>query len=164
MNILNIDTDCTDNGVGIRTVIYVAGCTHYCKNCHNKLSWNKDAGYEMSLMEILEKIIENPIADVTISGGDPLTYQYEDTLALVRLIKEKTSKNIWVYTGFTIEEIMDEKKELLENIDCLVDGRFLEEQKDLQLQFRGSSNQRIIDVQKTLQSNSVQLWRNGAYR
>lgn len=164
INILNIDTDCTDNGVGIRTVIYVAGCIHACKNCHNKISWKKNAGIPMSFDKVIEKIMDNPIADVTISGGDPLTLQYEKTLSLLCLIKERTSKNIWLYTGFTIEEIIEEKRDLLEMIDVLVDGPYIEEQKDLQLQFRGSSNQRIIDVKQTLKSNSIVLWRNGTYR
>ena len=164
MKILNIDTDCTDNGIGVRTTIYVAGCPHRCKNCHNPESWSALAGSEYSLEEILEKIVDNPIANVTISGGDPLSFQYKETLKLVRMIKERTNKTIWLYTGYTFDEIKDEKREILELVDCLVDGRFVQEKKDLTLQFRGSSNQRIVDVPNTLRLESVQLWRNGAYR
>ena len=161
MNILAISTDSTDNGVGIRTVIYVAGCSHFCKFCHNPKSWNPNAGTEYSIDEILEKVIDNPIANVTISGGDPLTFQYEGTLELAKAIKERTGKNIWLYTGYTYEELPEEKKEILNYIDCLVDGKFMYEKRDLTLHFRGSTNQRIIDVPRTLKEGKVCLWKDG---
>jgi anaerobic ribonucleoside-triphosphate reductase activating protein len=150
MRIMKIDTDSTDNGNGIRTVIYVSGCTHYCKGCHNPSSWNANNGLEYSISELIEIIEENPIADVTISGGDSLTIQYEDTLMLVKEIKAKTNKNVWLYTGYVFEEIPEHKKEILQYLDVMIDGRFELAKKDLRLLFRGSSNQRIIDVQKSM--------------
>lgn len=158
MKIMRIDTDCTDNGQGLRTTIYVSGCTHFCKGCHNPTSWNVNNGIELSIEEIIDKINDNPIADVTISGGDSLTVQYEDTLKLLQTIKKKTDKNVWLYTGYTFEEILKSKKECLEYIDVLVDGKFEIENRDLSISFRGSSNQRLIDVKKTLEANSVSLW------
>lgn len=150
MKILNIDTDCTDNGIGLRTTIYVAGCWHFCKGCHNPFSWNKNHGKELTIEEIIDIIIDNELADVTISGGDPLTFQYEDTLELLKSIKRKTNKNIWLYTGFSFEYIYNTMRECLDYIDVLVDGKFELDKRDLTLPFRGSKNQRLIDVKKTL--------------
>lgn len=112
----------------------------------------------MSIEEIIDKINDNPIADVTISGGDSLTVQYKDTLKLLQAIKNKTSKNIWLYTGYTFEEVLESKKECLEYIDVLVDGRFEIEKRDLSTLFRGSSNQRLIDVKKTLERKCIITW------
>lgn len=155
MKILNIDTDCTDNGTGLRTVIYISGCNHCCEGCHNPSSWNPNKGLDYSIDELIDIIEDNPLANVTISGGDSLTYQYRDTLELVKVIKSKTGKNIWLYTGFTFEQILNSKKEVLAYIDALVDGKFILEQRDLTLKFRGSRNQRIIDVQKSLNKNKL---------
>ncbi|KXH81704.1 anaerobic ribonucleoside-triphosphate reductase activating protein [Sporosarcina sp. HYO08] len=163
MRIMGIDTDATDNGNGIRTVIYVSGCNHYCKGCHNPSSWNPNNGIDYRISELITIIEENPIADVTISGGDSLTFQYEDTLMLVKEIKAKTTKNIWLYTGFVFEELPKHKKEILRYVDVIVDGRFELAKKNLCLLFRGSSNQRIIDVQKSIQDGMTTLWRDGQY-
>jgi len=163
MKIMKIDTDCTDNGNGIRTVIYVSGCSHYCEGCHNPSSWNVNNGIEYSINELINIIEDNSIADVTISGGDSLTFQYEDTLMLVKEIKAKTRKNIWLYTGYVFEEIPDSKKEILRYLDVLVDGRFELSKKDLQIMFRGSSNQRIIDVQRSIKEGITILWKDGQY-
>lgn len=163
MKIMKIDTDCTDNGNGIRTVIYVSGCSHYCEGCHNPSSWNVNNGIEYSINELINIIEDNSIADVTISGGDSLTFQYEDTLMLVKEIKAKTRKNIWLYTGYVFEEIPDSIKEILRYLDVLVDGRFELSKKDLQIMFRGSSNQRIIDVQRSIKEGITILWKDGQY-
>jgi len=160
---MNIDTDCTDNGNGIRTVIYVSGCSHYCKGCHNPYSWNENHGREYSISELIEIIEENPISDVTISGGDGLTFQYEDTLRLVQEIKTKLNKNIWLYTGYVFEELPEHKKKILPYLDVIVDGRFELSKKDLHLMFRGSSNQRIIDVQRSIKEGIATLWKDGQY-
>ena len=161
MNIMNITTDCTDNGVGLRTVIYISGCEHRCEGCHNPSSWNVSNGTNMEIDEIIEIINSNEIADVTISGGDGLTYQYIETLQLLREIKNKTDKNVWLYTGFIFEDILHFKKEILLFTDVIVDGRFEIEERDLNLRFRGSRNQRIIDVKESLKQNKVVLWNNG---
>ena len=163
MRIMNIDTDCTDNGKGIRTVIYVSGCTHYCEGCHNLYSWNPNNGHDYDTDELIEMIEENSLADVTISGGDSLTFQYEETLKLVKTIKNRTNKNIWIYTGYIFEEILENKKEILPYIDVMVDGRFETSEKDLNLLFRGSSNQRIIDVQQSVKKDHLVLWEQGQY-
>jgi anaerobic ribonucleoside-triphosphate reductase activating protein len=158
MKIMNIDTDCTDNGVGIRTAIYIAGCSHHCKGCHNQESWNPNRGHNFDIDELIQIIEENPLADVTITGGDGLTFQYEDTFHLIKAIKEHTDKNIWLYTGFTFEYLLEQKKEILPYIDVIVDGRFESSMKDLNLLFRGSSNQRIIDVHRSIQKGKLVMW------
>ncbi|WP_425514321.1 anaerobic ribonucleoside-triphosphate reductase activating protein [Lentibacillus saliphilus] len=161
---MNIDTDCTDNGTGLRTTIYVSGCWHFCKGCHNPTSWNKRHGTEMSIDHIVDIVKENTLSDVTISGGDGLTWQYTETLELVKSIKETTGKNIWLYTGYTFEEVLEEKRDILNYIDVLVDGKFILAERDYTIMFRGSRNQRIIDVATSLQRQSTVLWRNGEYR
>lgn len=163
MRIMNIDTDSTDNGHGIRTVIYVSGCTHYCEGCHNPSSWNAKNGIEYSISKLIDIIEDNSISDVTISGGDSLTIQYEDTLMLVKEIKAKTHKNVWLYTGYVFEELPEHKKEILHYLDVMIDGRFELSKKDLRNMFRGSSNQRIIDVQRSLKDGTTILWRDGQY-
>lgn len=150
IRLLNIDTDCTDNGEGLRTTIYVSGCEHHCVGCHNPSSWNPNNGIEYTIDQVIQVILENELADVTISGGDSLTYQYENTLELVKAIKSRTKKNIWLYTGYEFEKVLEHKKEILYYIDVLVDGKFEKDKRDLSLKFRGSSNQRIIDIKSVL--------------
>ena len=144
------------DGVGIRQVFFLAGCPHHCKGCQNPQYWNPSGGEHYTVKEIITKALSSPY-DVTFSGGDPL-YQLVELDAVMRLIKPK--KGIWVYTGFTWEEIMENAalKSVLENIDVLVDGRFEEDKKNPELLFRGSENQRIIDVQKSLEANEIVLW------
>lgn len=163
MKIMKIDTDCTDNGAGIRTTIYVSGCTHYCKGCHNPSSWNPLNGDDYEIDELVKIIEENSLADVTISGGDALTCQYEETLKLVKAVKERTNKNVWLYTGYRFKELLEDKLDILSYIDVIIDGRFDSSKKDLCLLFRGSSNQRIIDVPQSLKESTIVLWRNGEY-
>jgi anaerobic ribonucleoside-triphosphate reductase activating protein len=163
MKVMNIDTDCTDNGAGIRTTIYVSGCTHYCTGCQNPSSWNASNGQDYDIEKLIEIIEENSLADVTISGGDSLTCQYEDTLKLVKAIKQRTNKNIWFYTGYRFEEVLEEKKGILSYIDVIIDGRFDLSKKDLNLLFRGSANQRIIDVQRSIKEDNIIIWNDGHY-
>ena len=144
------------DGVGIRQVFFLAGCPHHCKGCHNPQSWNPSGGEKYTVKEIVTKALSSPY-DVTFSGGDPL-YQLAELSLVMSLIKPK--KGIWVYTGYTWEQIMENAalKSVLENIDVLVDGRFEEDKKNPELLFRGSENQRIIDVQKSLEANEIVLW------
>ena len=151
------------DGVGLRYSLYFAGCSHACPGCHNEYSWNPNHGNTLTY-EILEKIAkeinENTLLDgITISGGDPL-FNPADMLKVLKFLKEKTGKNIWLYTGYTIEQIRcDElRKKCLEYVDVLVDGRFVKELYDPKIKFRGSSNQRIIDVQSSLKTGEVVLW------
>lgn len=133
------------DGPGLRTSIYFAGCRHRCPGCHNPQTWDFDAGEEMTMDQLLERIADNGF-DVTFSGGDPL-YRSEELLPLASAIKAM-GKTIWCYTGFVYEDIRDRLpySALLEYIDVLVDGPYVEALRDPELRFRGSSNQRLIDL------------------
>lgn len=133
------------DGPGLRTSIYSAGCLHHCPGCHNPQSWDMAGGKEMSVDELLDLIKADEFSDVTFSGGDPF-YQVDAFTELARRIKEETKKTIWCWTGFTIEEIQADTHlaQLLPYLDVLVDGPFILEQRDTELLFRGSPNQRII--------------------
>ena len=148
MKISNIIYESIVDGEGLRTVLFISGCWHNCYNCFNKETHDVNNGKDYSISELVELVQNQPLSDVTISGGDGLTFQREETLQLCKDIKEKTSKNIWLYTGYTIEEIKSNKqiKDILNYVDVIVDGKFDENNKDSTLAFRGSSNQRIIKV------------------
>ena len=135
------------DGPGLRTSIYCAGCAHYCPGCHNPQSWDFAGGREVTVDELLEVIKADEFANVTFSGGDPL-YQVEAFTELARRIKEETDKTIWCYTGYTYEEVLADKRlsQILPYLDALVDGPFVEALRDTSLPFRGSSNQRIIQL------------------
>ena len=156
ISILEIVEDTTVDGPGFRTSVYSSGCPHHCPGCHNPQSWNIANGQKVEVEEILGKILADPFADVTFTGGDPM-FQPQGFTALAKAIKQKSNKNIWCYTGFLFEEILENplQKALLEQIDVLVDGRFIEAFKDEQLRFRGSSNQRIINVPASLEKGEA---------
>ena len=158
ISILEIAEDTTVDGPGFRTTGYCAGCPNRCPGCHNPQSWDIANGRETDVEDILDVILADPFADVTFSGGDPM-FQPVGFAALARAIKERSGKNIWCYTGYLFEDLLKniQQKELLEYIDVLVDGRFVEVLKDESLRFRGSSNQRIIDVQASLSSGTTVL-------
>ena len=147
------------DGPGIRTAIYAAGCTHRCPGCHNPQSWDIRAGQSMSIEEILSPILEDPFADITFTGGDPMM-QPEGFTELARAIKERSEKTIWCYTGYLFEELtrMPAQAEMLKYIDVLVDGPFVQNLRDEQLRFRGSSNQRLVDVRRSLKEKKTVLW------
>lgn len=144
-HILDIVRGTTVDGPGFRTAIYLAGCTHCCPGCHNPRSWNPEAGILMTLSELME-IVKEEDFDVTLTGGDPL-HDPEGTALLARHIKN-AGYNVWLYTGYTIEEIRRSERlsAVLPYIDTVVDGPFIEALRDTDLPFRGSSNQRIIHV------------------
>ena len=156
ISILEIVEDTTVDGPGFRTSVYSSGCPHHCPGCHNPQSWNIANGQKVEVEEILGKILADPFADVTFTGGDPM-FQPQGFTALAKAIKQKSNKNIWCYTGFLFEELLENplQKALLEQIDVLVDGRFIEAFKDEQLRFRGSSNQRIINVPASLERGEI---------
>ena len=139
------------DGPGFRTSIYCAGCRHACPGCHNPQSWDFSGGRAMTTEEIMRVIVADPYANVTFSGGDPM-YQPEGFAELARAIHERTQKDIWCYTGFTFEQLLGNPRQraLLEQIDVLVDGPFVKALRNDELIFRGSSNQRIIDVPRSL--------------
>ncbi len=158
IRVLDIIEDTMVDGPGFRTSIYCAGCNHQCPGCHNPQSWAFDGGREMSVSELMKIITADPFANVTFSGGDPM-YQAAGFAELARAIHTHTNKDIWCYTGFTYESLIHkDQRALLEQIDVLVDGPFIQKLRDPDLLFRGSSNQRLIDVQKSIYAREVILW------
>ena len=143
-------------GVGFRTSIYCAGCRHACAECHNPQSWDFSGGHAMTTEEIMRIIEADPFANVTFTGGDPM-YQPEGFAELARAIRQRTDKDIWCYTGFLFEHLVSNPRHraLLELIDVLVDGPFVRALRSEELRFRGSSNQRIIDVPRSLKEGKV---------
>lgn len=152
ISILDIVEDTTVDGPGFRTTIYCAGCPNHCPGCHNPQSWDINNGHYVDIEEMLEVILADPFADVTFSGGDPM-FQPQGFTELAIALKERSNKNIWCYTGCLFEQILENpvQRALLEQVDVVVDGRFIEALRDEQLRFRGSSNQRIIDVKRSLE-------------
>ncbi len=159
------------NGRGVRTSLFVSGCTHHCKGCFQPETWDFAYGEEFTdevAARILESLEPAYVDGLTVLGGEPM--EPENQRALLPLLREVRArfpqKDIWVFTGDTFDELQDDNcqrrieatDELLSLIDVMVDGRFVEELKDISLRFRGSSNQRIIDMPRTLAEGSVQQW------
>lgn len=150
------------NGPGVRTTLFVSGCTFNCPGCFNKESQNFNFGEEFT-KEVEDRFMEyikNPnVVGVSLLGGEIMQQDTDTILNLVKRIKEETGKNIWCWTGYKYEELIkiNEKLDILQYIDVLVDGRFEMEKRDLMLKYRGSSNQRVIDVRKTLELGEVTL-------
>ena len=158
----DLQTDSIVDGPGLRAVLWTQGCLHHCKGCQNPSTWNFDGGGLVPIKDVLEAIDELEYhTGLTLSGGDPM-YQVSECLEVVKYARKK-GLDIWVYTGFTWEELMKMSKknpiylEFLNYVDVLVDGRFILKERDLSLLFRGSRNQRLIDVQKTLKSGNIEL-------
>ena len=149
------------NGPGIRTSFFVTGCHLNCKNCFNVDYQDPNFGNiwtDETTKLVISYLSDQNISGLTILGGEPFE-NTKDLTAIVKSIREKIDKTIWLYSGHTYENLIKDKenKELLELIDVLVDGPFIEEKKDLTLAFRGSSNQRIIDVRNSLKENEIIL-------
>lgn len=144
--VLDIVKGTTVDGPGFRTAIYFAGCRHQCPGCHNPQSWDFEGGTEMNLDEIMKVVVEEDF-DVTLTGGDPL-YKAADIALLAKAIRD-AGHSVWLYTGFTIEQILesDELSKPLPYLEAIVEGPFIQSLRDTDLQFRGSSNQRIIKAQ-----------------
>lgn len=159
LSILEIIEDTTVDGPGFRTSVYAAGCPNACPGCHNPQSWNIENGRLMATQEILDIILADPFADVTFTGGDPM-FQPMEFAELAKAIREHCDKNIWCYTGFLFENILrnDAQRTLLELVDVLVDGPFVQSLRDESLLFRGSSNQRLIDVKRSIEEGRVVLY------
>ena len=156
----NITKDDMLNGDGLRVVLWVAGCGHHCKECHNPITWDPDGGLpfdEEAKQEIFEELGKPYISGITFSGGDPLyPANVAEVTELAKEIRECfPDKTIWLYTGGLWEEVR--RMEVIHYIDVLVDGEFVVERKELNLQWKGSANQRVIDVPETLEKGEIQL-------
>lgn len=173
MNYAEIKNCDIANGLGVRVSLFVSGCTHHCKNCFNEVTWDFHYGnvFDESVEEkILDYLKPNHITGLTLLGGEPM--EPTNQRALLPFVKRVKAmypdKDIWLYSGYLFDkELLQESRarcevtdELLNYIDVLVDGRFVEELKDISLKFRGSSNQRIIDVQKSLKNKTIVLYKD----
>ena len=171
MNYATIKNCDIANGPGVRVSLFVSGCTHHCPGCFNEVAW--DFGYgepftQQTIDLILDMLRPDYIRGLTLLGGEPFEPENQPgLLPLVKKVKETyPEKNIWCYTGYLFDKdicgkMMDqvpETKELLSYIDVLIDGPFIEERKNLKIRFRGSDNQRIIDVKKTMEAGEIILW------
>lgn len=148
------------NGLGWRAVLFVSGCPHHCPGCHNKETQDFNYGEEFNEQKILERIKENSILKgITISGGEPLCKEnIPEVLNFIKNVKKiRPEFNVWCYSGYTLEQLMSRNDEVTNNclneIDVLVDGQFIQAKKDPTLKFRGSSNQRIVDLKNTLKTH-----------
>ena len=158
MRIAGLTQDSIVDGPGFRFTVFVQGCAHHCEGCHNPQTHDPAGGKDMTTDEIIREMRSNPLTDgLTLSGGEPFD-QSEDCLTLVRAARE-SGLNVWAYSGYLFEQLLaDEKKsQLLKELDVLVDGPFVLSQRSLALAWRGSRNQRVIDVQKSLASGEVIL-------
>ena len=173
----NIKKNDIANGEGVRVSLFVSGCRNKCKNCFNPETWSFTYGNEFTLNveeDIINSIKPSWINGLTILGGEPFEPENQrDLVSFIKKVRQNVeNKTIWMYSGYTIEQLLDPNhkvhtevtREILENSDVLVDGRFVEELKNLSLKFRGSSNQRIILVQETLNQNEIVLSPLNAYR
>lgn len=172
MNVAEIKTNDIANGEGVRTSLFVSGCRHHCPDCFNEIAWDFHYGKPWSEeveREILDSIAPPWIAGLSLLGGEPFEPENQkELLALLKAFRKRfPQKNVWCYSGFTFEEITGKKTsraftdtstEMLKYIDILVDGKFKKELKNITLKFRGSENQRIIDVKKTLESSKIVLY------
>ena len=179
MNYHNITYPDQNNGDGLRIVLWVAGCEHHCANCQNQQTWSPQSGIPFdknAMNEILNELKKDYISGITFSGGDPLHPQnVQNVLKIVDEIRVSyPNKNIWLYTGYTWEQIMHPiitgdlnlerlvtlktRKELVSKCDVLIDGKYIDELRDVSLHWRGSSNQRVINVQETLEQKQIVLW------
>ena len=161
IRIAGITEDSIVDGPGLRMTVFVQGCPHGCKGCHNPETHDYMGGQQMDTSEIIAKMDSNPLIDgLTLSGGEPFM-QYDACCELAKAAKER-GLNVWCYTGFTWDSVAEaheyEPIQLLSYIDVLVDGPFIESQRTLELPWRGSRNQRLIDVQKSLKSGTIVEW------
>lgn len=180
MNYLQITHEDVCNGDGLRVVLWLSGCSHHCYNCQNPQTWNPNSGIlfdDLAKQEIFNELSKDYISGITFSGGDPL---HENNLdEVLKLIKEIRisfpEKTIWLYTGFKIEDIIKQEQyekvsgipdvwskrwEIITNINVLVDGKYIDEQRDITKKWAGSKNQRVIDAKQSLTQNKIVLYCN----
>lgn len=163
MRINGIEQCSMTNGVGLRTVLWVSGCEHKCKGCQNPCTWDPNSGEDFTSekKELLYKYLDNKyIKGITFSGGDPLhpSNRGEVGKLILDIKANYPSKDIWLYTGYTWEEVKELNLDYLRYIDVLVDGRFILKERDINLRWCGSSNQRVIDVKESLKEGKIMLF------
>ncbi len=172
MNFATIKKRDIANGPGVRVSLFVSGCTHRCEGCFNEVAWDFDYGAPFTKAvedELLEALSPDYIQGLTLLGGEP--FEPENQRALVPFLKRVREvfpqKNIWCYSGYTLEQLTGESRarcevtdEMLSMLDVLVDGRFVLAKKNIRLRFRGSENQRLIDMNKTREAGEIVLWDN----
>ena len=161
MRIANTVSDSIVDGPGLRFTVFTQGCPHRCPGCHNPDTHDPAGGQEVTVEELAEKLLSNPLTDgLTLSGGEPFC-QAEECAKLAAIAREK-GLNVWTYTGYTYERLLEGDLpgalELLEQTDVLVDGPFLLAEKSYEALFRGSANQRLIDVKQSKAAGHVVLW------
>ena len=160
MNYHKIDKCSISNGIGFRVVLWVSGCSHHCDGCHNPETWNKESGivFEQNDWYKIARELERPyISGITYSGGDPLFPANRSIItSMAKTIRQLyPDKTQWLYTGYDFSEVKD--LEIMKYIDVLVDGEYIDSKRDTSLPFRGSANQRLVDVQKSLINETVIL-------
>ena len=165
MNYHNIFHDDMKNGEGLRVVLFVSGCAHNCKGCHNPMTHNPDSGelFDDRAMDIIRKHLNHEYIDgITLTGGDPLYHSNREEISkLIDTIGvEFPTKTIWLYTGYKFEDIMDnfELKNIVSKVDVVIDGKFEIDKLDANYPWAGSTNQRVIDIKKTIAANKVVLY------
>ena len=174
MNYIEIERDSIANGIGIRVVLWISGCSLHCKGCHNPEAWDIHSGYafdESAKNELYEALSKPYVKGITFSGGHPLEPDnLSDVYSLIKDIKSKfPEKDIWLYTGYTLEyprcfslnttlRRVTLRNRIIMNCDVVVDGEYIEELRDTTLPFRGSSNQRLIDVKRTIEEKQIVLF------
>lgn len=158
LNVLRIVRGTSVDGPGLRTSVYLAGCTHHCPGCHNPQSWDFGGGTPMTVDEIVADVAADE-EDITLTGGDPLQ-QPKALLPLVKELKSRLHSNIWCYTGYSWSQLVADVqlRPILDYLDVVVDGEFVQAKRDIGLRFRGSSNQRLIDVQRSLAAGQPVEW------
>ena len=166
MNICGYYPESINEGEGLRAALFVSGCRHYCKGCFSAATWNFNYGEPFTPQreqEIIEDIVSNPLlSGITILGGDPFFSSTEVSLFIDHLREAVPNISVWIYSGYTFEELIknsqSEEYALLTRCQVIIDGRFEQELLDTSLLYRGSSNQRIIDIPASLNTGSIQLW------
>jgi len=146
VRIANYVQDSIVDGPGLRFTLFVQGCSHHCKGCHNPQTHDPNGGRECSEQEIIEAMLSNPLTDgLTLSGGEP--FDQAESCAVIAKAAKEAGLSVWAYTGYTLEQLLQRRDELLKYVDVLVDGPFMLEQRSLALKWRGSRNQRIIEME-----------------
>lgn len=156
MRIAGIVRDSIVDGVGVRDVVFFQGCSKHCDGCHNPQTWDYDGGTVYLAYQIVDEL-ESSSNNITISGGEPLD-QFDALVRLLKLIKVRTNKTVWLYTGEVVDMSKPLWKYLAKFVDVVVDGRYVCGLRDANLPFRGSTNQRLIDMKKSLEAQTIVKW------